>query len=315
MLSSMDNPSQSPRSRGSPKGDLNADRNIIADVEVTFVGNAPLGVVLHTSGSPMFALMIERFTELHGVPGATATYNMSCDDQSSKVKPGMMVTHSNGVDLSGKPFTESLAIVSKMAEMRPLTLRFVDMGYCADDPLSLHFIARSGSVHLAEIVSEMHGKKLDPHAKTGSHRLLRQEEYGLDAMHLACAYGHLKMARWLADGGYHASTATGMSVQTMTVDGRTPLHIAAYHGHENIVRFIIPKIPARAVDALDARGCIPLHYAGTVMLHLSNRASRHQISHFPITQFLPGSSSAASCCCATGLTLRYRTAWARMRGC
>ena len=113
------------------------------------MGKAPLGVILRLSGSGSYTLMLERFRQLDGFPGAAETYNMSMqDDESKKLWPGMLVTHSNGLDLRDKPFQEALALVTKMSEARPLSLRFADHGFCLsgrlgrDPRLAMHFVAR-----------------------------------------------------------------------------------------------------------------------------------------------------------------------------
>jgi hypothetical protein len=97
------------------------------EVTVTFVGEAPLGLVLRMSGSERYTLMIEGFQEFNGRysllqmsitllhktemsaqpqliphrPGAAETYNLFASPEEM-LQPGMMVTHANDQPLTGR---------------------------------------------------------------------------------------------------------------------------------------------------------------------------------------------------------------------
>lgn len=75
---------------------------------------------------------------------------------------------------------------------------------------------------------------------------------GHSALHLACSYGHLDIAKDLV--------AAGANIDLASIDGRTPLHHAT-HAARSLVAAWILSLSTKSVNAVNAQGRTPLHFA------------------------------------------------------
>ncbi|XP_006823931.1 uncharacterized protein LOC100375149 [Saccoglossus kowalevskii] len=83
----------------------------------------------------------------------------------------------------------------------------------------------------------------------------------LNFFHVASSSGHVEMCMYLLDLGFniHDVTFKSMEMNTYYAEGVTALHLAAGHGHHNVVYFLVDQ--GAKVDARDQEDCTALHYA------------------------------------------------------
>jgi len=81
--------------------------------------------------------------------------------------------------------------------------------------------------------------------------LLQKNEEGLNALHLACASGHLEVVQSILEECKDLSCTAG--------DGSTPLHLSVYYGFREIAQFLIEN--SADLSAVDHEGSTPLHNA------------------------------------------------------
>lgn len=106
---------------------------------------------------------------------------------------------------------------------------------------ALHWAAVRGSL---ESVTTLLG-----HDRTDA-KVVDSKGYSL--CHVAAQYGQTEIL-------YHAFMKYNMDVDSPDVDGRTPLHWAAYKGHKDTVKLLI--MTGADVMRVDTEGCSPLHWA------------------------------------------------------
>ena len=77
---------------------------------------------------------------------------------------------------------------------------------------------------------------------------------GFNALHRACKKGELEMVKWLID-------VCALSPSIKDNDGTSPIHVAIFHGHHEIVEFLV-EYDGSLISCLDERtNCYPLHWA------------------------------------------------------
>jgi ankyrin repeat protein len=79
------------------------------------------------------------------------------------------------------------------------------------------------------------------------------EHHAFNALHAACANGHLEIVRFLF-------TMAGANAEATNKDGCTPLHFACWHGQLEVVKYLVETAGAN-VEAASNCGSTPLHYA------------------------------------------------------
>lgn len=78
-------------------------------------------------------------------------------------------------------------------------------------------------------------------------------EEGDTTLGVACRFGHLDIAKWLAGHGV-SLVKTGQL-------GDTPLHEACLNGHAGVVNWLLSQLPADALELANSTGMTPLGYA------------------------------------------------------
>ncbi len=98
---------------------------------------------------------------------------------------------------------------------------------------------------------------------------------GRKLLHVACANGHIKLAKWLLD--------MGCDIDITDYFNNTPLHVASREGYTDIVKLLLDY--GININSMSAWwGMAPIHFAfknghmGTVELLLSNGAEMNLIS-------------------------------------
>ncbi len=74
---------------------------------------------------------------------------------------------------------------------------------------------------------------------------------GLTLLHLAAVFGQVEISRWLLQNGAKPQKKENFS-------GKTPLHLAAYYGHSDLIQLLQAHTKLYTPD--NAR-CFPIHYA------------------------------------------------------
>ncbi|MCO5560815.1 hypothetical protein L7F22_014435 [Adiantum nelumboides] len=105
---------------------------------------------------------------------------------------------------------------------------------------ALHWAAVSGSIPMAELLLE------------NGARLEWVDSHGYRATHVAAQYGQTALL-------YHIAMKWGADIDAPDIDGRSPLHWAAYKGYPDCVRLLLFMDADRGRQ--DKEGCTPLHWA------------------------------------------------------
>ncbi|KAG8181680.1 hypothetical protein JTE90_019219 [Oedothorax gibbosus] len=106
--------------------------------------------------------------------------------------------------------------------------------------LNIHEAARKGDLHVVKLLTKKDPKQMET-----------VDERGWTPIHLAAAYGHSEVVKYLATEGAHLAALDPSSY--------TALHLAAMNGHTNCLEVLLPM--GVDIDSPTAEGFTPLHLA------------------------------------------------------
>lgn len=169
----------------------------------------------------------------------TSKFFFAMDESDEKVN---LLDHDGQTSLHLSAFTGTKAIAEELLEKKSPPINAVERH---EKKTALHFAAARGDADFVELL-----------LRSGANRLARCDG-GLLPLHLVCAcdYDAVRAAKILLEDGI------GTQLESQTEEKMTPLHIAAAHGNEDVVKSILEAQPRMDVDVPCEGGWTSLHLA------------------------------------------------------
>ncbi|XP_070561444.1 ankyrin-3-like [Ptychodera flava] len=146
----------------------------------------------------------------------------------------------------------------------------------------LFWAVAHGNVDVVQLLVQRGARaELQPHSS------LAPQDWNF--LHVAASSGHVDTCQYLLDRNFDIRSVTSreMEMNGYYAKGVTALHLAAGHGHQNVINFLIEC--GADVNARDTQRCTPLHYASqfghqhAVQQLLHDRADTNAPDHHLLT--------------------------------
>lgn len=131
-------------------------------------------------------------------------------------------------------------------------LELVHMLLNVCSPGLIDVITNQGTSALHMAVFHGHCKIVRLLIQRGSRMLNAPDEFGYHPIHVATIRGHLKMVKEIISHLEDASTI-------LVKGGRSCVHMAALHGYDDILRFLVDRFSLSILDQADDRGRTAMH--------------------------------------------------------
>jgi len=122
---------------------------------------------------------------------------------------------------------------------------------------------------------------------------------GMTSLHIACLYGHLRIAKYLLN-------AQAADLKAFDNNGAACFHLAVASGHSKVVRCLLTTYPqAQFVSKTDKHGSAPLEY---ICAHYDRDGNNNHNGHLEVTRLLLENGAQVNRLAVSGCSPLYRVA-------